>query len=273
MCISTIRSLNLNLKIDFETDTIDEFCRGNFFLVQPKKVGHRSGLDAMLLASCVPNNFKGKFADFGSGAGAAALAVLTRCLDATATLVENSDCMIEYAKKTLMLRQNQHLVNRVNIIKADISANGKCRIASNLLENYFDYIIMNPPYNNPASNQSSHQLRTLAHVKTENLFEFWLKTAACSLKSKGHLAIIAKSCSLHEILQACGKRFGNIKIYPIYPHKNASSLRIIIIAQKNSRAPTLIKSPIYIRELDENNNLKLTQQLINITNALNYIED
>lgn len=56
-------------------ETLDVFHRGAFHLVQPALKGHRSGVDAMILASAVPNGFAGRVADLGSGAGAAGLAV------------------------------------------------------------------------------------------------------------------------------------------------------------------------------------------------------
>src|SRR5699024_870061 len=110
---------------------------------------------------------------------------------------------------------------------------------SQLAANQFDFIIMNPPYNNSSSNQSIYGLRALAHVKTSNLFELWLRTAACCLKAKGKIAIIAKAYSIHEILNACHKRFGAINIYPIYPHEKADNLRLLFVAQKNARGPTI----------------------------------
>jgi tRNA1(Val) A37 N6-methylase TrmN6 len=70
--------------------TLDAFHRGDFWLVQPKGAGHRAGVDAMMLAAAVPASFAGKLADFGAGAGAAGLAVASRCPKAEVVLVENS---------------------------------------------------------------------------------------------------------------------------------------------------------------------------------------
>ena len=52
--------------------SIDVFHRGRFELVQPSGQGHRSGIDAMMLAAAVPEGFDGHCADLGAGAGAAA---------------------------------------------------------------------------------------------------------------------------------------------------------------------------------------------------------
>ena len=40
-----------------------------------------------MLAAAVPSSFAGRLADFGAGAGAAGLAVLSRCPDAEVVLV------------------------------------------------------------------------------------------------------------------------------------------------------------------------------------------
>ncbi|RUX04971.1 methyltransferase, partial [Mesorhizobium sp. M2A.F.Ca.ET.037.01.1.1] len=69
---------------DTPAHTVDAFHRGRFWLVQPSQGGHRAGMDAMMLAAAVPSRFSGRLADFGAGAGAAALAVLSRCPSAQA---------------------------------------------------------------------------------------------------------------------------------------------------------------------------------------------
>ena len=53
------------------TESIDAFHRGGFSLIQPLGRGHRSGVDAMIVAACVPVDLSGTVADFGSGSGAA----------------------------------------------------------------------------------------------------------------------------------------------------------------------------------------------------------
>jgi tRNA1(Val) A37 N6-methylase TrmN6 len=92
----------MNLENENEAgETLDVFHRGAFHLVQPALKGHRSGVDAMILASAVPNGFAGRVADLGSGAGAAGLAVASRCADATVTLVERSAFMAGFARKSV----------------------------------------------------------------------------------------------------------------------------------------------------------------------------
>ncbi|MCR4269269.1 methyltransferase, partial [Nitratireductor sp. ZSWI3] len=55
--------------------SVDSFHRDAFRLVQPARGGHRSGIDAMLVAAALPDGFAGAVADLGAGAGAAGFAV------------------------------------------------------------------------------------------------------------------------------------------------------------------------------------------------------
>ncbi len=89
--------------------TVDAFHRGGFWLIQPKRGGHRAGADALILAAAVPSDFSGMLADFGAGAGAAGLAVASRCANAEVTLVEQSPDMARYAELTLAHPQNAGL--------------------------------------------------------------------------------------------------------------------------------------------------------------------
>ncbi|MER2607122.1 MAG: SAM-dependent methyltransferase, partial [Siculibacillus sp.] len=58
--------------------TLDRFLDGRLLLEQPVKGHHRAGLDAMLLAACVPETAEGVVVDLGAGIGTAGLAVAVR---------------------------------------------------------------------------------------------------------------------------------------------------------------------------------------------------
>src|SRR5690606_1143645 len=109
--------------------TLDAFHRGDFWLVQPAKGGHRAGMDAMMLAAAVPGAFAGRLADFGAGAGAAGLAVASRCPNAYGLLVEKSPEMAAFARKSIALDENSHLAGRAEGREADVSLAGPPRRA------------------------------------------------------------------------------------------------------------------------------------------------
>ncbi|RVJ14808.1 methyltransferase, partial [Sinorhizobium medicae] len=82
-------------------ETVDAFHRGRFHLIQPLGQGHRSGMDAMLLASLVSCRSRCHVADLGAGAGAAGMAVASRIEAAQVLLVERSEVMADFARRSL----------------------------------------------------------------------------------------------------------------------------------------------------------------------------
>lgn len=225
--------------------TVDAFHRGRFFLVQPKR-GHRAGMDAMMLAGCVPGNFSGKLVDLGAGAGGAGLAVAARCENAYVTLVEREAEMVGFANRTLAHPANACITSRTNLINADVSLTGKAREVAGLESNSFDFAIMNPPFNDNSDRASPDTLRRTAHVMDDGLLESWLRTAAAIVRPRGGVAIIARPTSLNEILTAMNGRFGSMKIVPILPRPSDPAIRIIIRATKGSRAALALMPPLVI---------------------------
>lgn len=217
-------------------ETLDVFHRGAFHLVQPAMKGHRSGVDAMILASSVPNGFKGRLADLGSGAGAAGLAVAARCKDASVTLIERSGFMLDFAHKSVNHPLNAGLRERVDILEADVSLTGKARASAGLIDNSFDTVIMNPPFNEASDRSTPDPVKAEAHVMHEGMFDQWLRTASAILRPGGSVSIIARPGSIAPILEALDRRFGGLKIIPILPRPDAAAIRIVITGVRGSRA-------------------------------------
>ncbi|MBR7651095.1 methyltransferase [Brucella oryzae] len=217
-------------------ETLDVFHRGAFHLVQPALKGHRSGVDAMILASAVPNGFVGRVADLGSGAGAAGLAVASRCPDTNITLVERSAFMAGFARKSIAHPLNAALAGRISVIEADVALRGKARIAAGLVDNSFDFAIMNPPFNEARDRSTPDPLKAEAHVMPEGMFEQWVRTAAAIVKPGGDIAIIARPSSLSPVLEALSGRFGGLKIIPVQPRPDTAAIRIVLTGTRGSRA-------------------------------------
>lgn len=235
----------------YSDETIDGFHRGNFYVVQPRLCGHRSGMDAMLLAGLVPNHFKGRLVDLGAGAGAAGLAVASRCFEAHVTLVERSSFMASYARKTLMLKQNEKLASRVCLLEADITLKGKARSEVGLIDNVFDFAIMNPPFNSPTDRKTPDAQKYEAHVMSETMFDDWLRSAAAIVKPGGYLGLIARPQSLANILHALDGRFGNVCVIPIHSRVKTAAIRILVYAKRGSRAALSLLPALVVHEGDD----------------------
>lgn len=232
--------------------TVDVFHRGGFHLVQPAGNGHRAGMDAMMLAAAVPSTFAGDIADLGAGAGAAGLAVLSRCPARHCLLVERASEMADCAERSLAHPGNNRLAGRASVLVTDVALTGKARRAAGLVDNSFDFVIMNPPFNRPGDRRSPDALREAAHVMEDGLFEKWLRTAAAILRPQGRLALIFRPQSLAEALAALQGRFGAVEIKPIHPRPNAAAIRVVIRAARGARRASQILPPLYLHEAEGN---------------------
>ena len=228
--------------------TVDAFHRGRFHLVQPKGRGHRAGMDAMLLASLVVADGPVRVADLGAGAGAAGLAVATRLSEAKVTLVERAPDMADFARRTLALADNAHLAPRLCLIEADVTLTGKARVQVGLADDYFQHVIMNPPFNDAADRRAPDALRAEAHAMTDDLFEKWIRTAGAIAMPGGQLSLIARPQSLAEIVLACGRRFGGLEVTPIHPRPGENAVRILVTAIKGSKARLQLRAPLTMHE-------------------------
>ncbi len=226
------------------SETIDAFHRGAFHVVQPKGRGHRSGMDAMLLAALVADERGIRVADLGAGAGAAGMAVASRLEQAEVVLFERSAEMAEFARKSLALTENARFADRVSVIEADVTLIGKERNAAGLIDDSFHHVIMNPPFNDASDRLTPDALKAEAHAMTDGLFERWVRTAGAIMIPGGQLSLIARPQSIGEIIAACGRRFGGIEITPIHPRDGENAVRILVTAIKGSRARLALRAPL-----------------------------
>jgi tRNA1(Val) A37 N6-methylase TrmN6 len=231
-------------------ETVDAFHRGRFHVVQPKGEGHRSGVDAMLLASLVDADDPVSIADLGAGAGAAGLAVASRLVTASVVLVERSALMVTYARKTLALPENAELADRVKVIEADVTLSGKAREAAGLKNEVHDHVIMNPPFNDPSDRRTPDALKAQAHAMEDGLFESWIRTAGAIMKPGGQLSLIARPQSIAEIIAACAKRFGGLEITAVHPRPTEDATRVLVTAIKGSRARLVFRAPLFIHGIE-----------------------
>jgi tRNA1(Val) A37 N6-methylase TrmN6 len=226
------------------SETIDAFHRGAFHVVQPKGRGHRSGMDAMLLAALVADERAIRVADLGAGAGAAGMAVASRLDRAEVVLFERSSDMAEFARKSLLLPENARFAGRVTVIEADVTLTGKDRNEAGLVDDSFHHVIMNPPFNDASDRLTPDALKAEAHAMTDGLFERWIRTAGAIMIPGGQLSLIARPESIGEIIAGCGRRFGGIEITPIHPREGESAVRILVTAIKGSRARLALRAPL-----------------------------
>lgn len=231
-----------------QAETLDAFHRGGFYLLQPKGRGHRSGMDAMLLASLVEAGGPVRVADLGAGAGAAGMAVAARLPLAEVSLFERSAEMVAFARRSLALPENTGIASRVLVFEADVALTGNARRAAGLDDDRFHHVIMNPPFNDGRDRVTPDALKAEAHAMDGEVFETWIRTAGAIMIPGGQLSLIARPESLAGIIAACGRRFGGIEVTPLHPRRDESAVRILVTAIKGSRARLALRYPLLMHD-------------------------
>lgn len=208
--------------------TDDGVLGGRLKLLQPKR-GHRVGHDAILLAAAAGGQAGEQAVDFGAGVGAAGLALAWRVPGLRVDLVEID------AGLSVLAAQNvarNGLADRVRALTGDVT-DAAALAAAGLAAESADHVLMNPPFNDPARQQSSPDAqRRLAHVADGDLLKRWLTSAAGLLKPHGTVTLIWRAAALNEVLAALSPAFGDIAVLPVRPRPDAEAIRVLVRAVK-----------------------------------------
>lgn len=219
----------------------DSFWRGAFTLLQLPRAGYRSGLDALLVASAVPQDATGHCLDLGAGAGAIGLAAATRAPGLAVTLVEQVPEMADCARRALNLPQNAALSPRTRVVCADATAPRPAREACGLCDGAFDLILTNPPFYPPDHRASPDPLRRQAlTVPGPNFLARWFTVASALSRHGGRLVTILPPAGLGLFLAAVEGRFGDVSLRPVHTRRDAAACRMLLAARRGSRGPLRI---------------------------------
>jgi tRNA1(Val) A37 N6-methylase TrmN6 len=215
--------------------TEDAFLGGRLRLRQPKS-GHRSGHDAMLLATATAATAGDRVVEFGAGVGAAGLALAKRVGAITLTLVE-----IDPQHATLARDNAAANDIMADVVVLDVTASAEAFASHGLKPDSADIVLMNPPFNDAVRHRASPDVtRASAHVADSETLDGWIHASRRLLKSGGRLTLIWRADGLSEVLGALGRGFGSLAILPVHGDSSKPAIRILIRAIKGGKAPTRI---------------------------------
>ncbi|MCT8970300.1 tRNA1(Val) (adenine(37)-N6)-methyltransferase [Microbaculum marinisediminis] len=214
--------------------TADDFLGGRLSVVQPRK-GHRSGIEAVLIAAMAPLMPGETLIDIGSGVGVAGLCALCRVPDTRAVLVEADPATGGLARDNL---KRNGFGDRAGVVVADVTVRGAVRRAG--LTAVADHAVANPPFYDPASSRTS-PAKAAAHAAPDADLDAWLRFAAAAVKPGGSLTLVHRAAALAMVLEAFGKRFGGAVVLPVHPRPGEAATRIVVQGRKGSRAPLAIR--------------------------------
>lgn len=237
--------------------TKNKILNGNIVLYQPK-IGFRIGIDSILLSSSV-NNYKNCL-DLGSGIGVIMLSLAKRFPKSRILGVEKNKELIKISKENVILNNLEDF--NIEFFCTDIKK-GKFLPE---LNNSFDRVVMNPPYFFNSKVVSSSDVYKKEAKYDENILT-WFNVAYSKLKSKGYLNFIFRSEYINIALECLSNKWGDIRIFPLWPKIGKTSKLTIIQARKNSKSGVQLMPGLVLH----NNDGTYTETCNKILNNKSYI--
>jgi tRNA1(Val) A37 N6-methylase TrmN6 len=226
--------------------TEDAVLGGRLMLRQPRR-GHRVGHDAILLAAATPAKAGEHAVDFGAGVGGAGLALAARVPGLNVTLAEIDPALAALGAENIA---RNGLADRVRAAVLDVTAGAQAFAAAALPPGSTVRVLMNPPFNDPATSRGSPDAaRRRAHVSAGLVP--WLRSAARLLAPGGSVTLIWRADGLGDVLAALARGFGAVTVQPVHPRPDAPAIRVLVRAVKGSRAPLALLPGLALAGADD----------------------
>ena len=221
--------------------TSDAFLGGALEVLQPSR-GYRAGLDAVLLAAACGAEIgnQARILDAGAGVGVAGLCVARRVPDAHVTLVEREPELAALARQNAARNQ---LDARIRVVELDVAEGGAAinrsrETDTGISAGVFSHVIANPPYfTEGRGTRSPADLKAASHEMADGALDQWCRFLATAAASNGLVTVIHRADALDALLHGLGRRFGGLRVLPLYPRVGTEAHRVIVQGRKGSRAP------------------------------------
>ncbi|EAQ14198.1 tRNA1(Val) A37 N6-methylase TrmN6 [Maritimibacter alkaliphilus HTCC2654] len=217
--------------------TEDKFLGGQLVLMQPRD-GYRAGVDPVFLAASVAAHDGESVLDLGCGAGAAGLCLATRVPGIRLVGVERQADYADLARKNSFDNDID-----MDVVEADISD-----LPSEVKEESYDHVIMNPPYHLRERSTTSDDAGRAAALFEDTPLATWIDVGTRRLKQRGYMTIIQKAERLPEILRGFDDRMGSILVKPLLPREGRAAVLILVQARKGGRGEFRLASPLILHD-------------------------
>lgn len=213
-------------------------------LLQPEG-GFKASLDSVMLAAACPASPGDRVLDIGCGVGGASFCLLYRVETLFLHGIDIHPEYIEFAKKNADLNNNTD--------RSDFNIGDVRQFKFFLPEQRVDHVICNPPFLEAGTYiPSPDPARSIAlgHRDEDIELKHWTNCAFLNLKPGGSLTIIHRADHIDRIIHALGKKFGQVEVFPLWPHAGEGAKRVIIRALKDRRSPAKIHAGIILHNAD-----------------------
>ena len=225
--------------------TDDAFLGDALAIFQPTQ-GYRAGLDAVLLAAAcgATEGQNARVLDVGAGVGVAGLCVARRVPDAHVTLVERESALAALARRNI---DRNGFQDRARVVELDVAAGGAVvhraqvenpAAGDGILPGAFSHVIANPPYFARGHGTAPPaRLKAASHQMAGGDLDAWFRFIATAAAQDGLATMIHRADALGVLLDGLGRRFGALRVLPLYPRAGDAAHRVIVQGRKGSRAP------------------------------------
>ncbi|QJE72482.1 methyltransferase [Aerophototrophica crusticola] len=205
---------------------------GRVRLLQPEK-GYRAAIDPVFLAASVPAREGERVLELGCGTGAALLCLAARVQGCALTGLELQPFAAGLVRESADLTG---VADRVTVVEGDLSDP-----PPDLKPNSFHHVMMNPPFHEAGRHTPSpHAHKAQSHGEGTADLAAWVQGALRFLKSRGTLTAIYPADRLEHLLALLAGRFGDIRVFPLWPRQGLPAKRVIVQARRDARGPTLL---------------------------------
>lgn len=189
---------------------------------QPR-TGHRTGLEPVLLAACVPARPGERVLEGGTGSGAALLCLAARVPGLHGVGIERDPGMAALARANAAANGFGGLV----MLQGDL--------ATLRPDGVFDHALANPPWHGSGT-ASPERLREAAKRGTPGLIGVWARHLAAPLRHGGTLTLVATAATLPACLAALGEAgCGSPTVLPLWPRSFRPAGLVLVQGVKGGR--------------------------------------
>ena len=223
-----------------QNHTNDYLLNKRIKIIQPIN-GYRASTDAVLLSSMIHKVKKSDtILDVGSGTGAISLCLAERFPQTPITGLEIQKTLTDLSNQSAQINNFDNL----KFINVDIKTEAK-----QIPSVSYTHIITNPPYSEKDM-ESPNKSKALAHNFENFSLKNWINFCIKKLHPQGYFYTINRAEAITEILSIINGKLGEIKILPLHSKPDQPAKRVIIIARKDSHAPTQILPPFITHNND-----------------------
>ena len=201
--------------------------------------GHRTGIEAVLVAAAVPARPGERALEAGTGSGAGLLCLAARVPGLRGTGVERDPGLAMLARENVL---------RNGFISVEIIATD---IATFRGDEPYDHAFANPPWHQFAGTPSRDVAREAAKRGAPGLLSVWANALAGCVRHRGTVTLVVAAAVLPECVIALTRSgCGSLAILPLWPRAEVAAKLLILQARRSGRGPARLLPGLVLHEAD-----------------------